>query len=470
MQRIWNFEEFGNEPALIDDKGDNLSYRELGEFCKDIASLNLDRSLFMMFCENTIGALSCYYAFLNNGFPLMLLSSGLSSEMKDNLMKVYRPGFMILPEEQRKEYPFMKEVWKAKDYVVLKTNYDERYPIYSELALLLTTSGSTGSVKFVRQTFENTIFNAKMLSEILGMTSEERTVTSLPMYYTYGLSLINATFLVGGTMMVTKRSFMEEDFWDFVEDKKVTGFHGVATTYDMLEKIGIFEEEFPDLKLLTQAGSRLSNETQNYLGDYADKYGKRFVIMYGLCETTAEITYLPQEHCLEKIGSVGITTPGGKMYLADDEGNEINEPDREGQIIYEGPNVTMGYALSGEDLCKEDEWHGKVQTGDMARRDPDGYYYITGRIKRYIKIAGNRISLDEIDEKIMEALHIFSVSSGTDDDLVVFVTGEEEKEAVSQFIKKALPVARTCLMVKQIDEFPKNEAGKIMYGELKKLL
>ena len=253
------------------------------------------------------------------------------------------------------------------------------------------------------------------------------------------------------------------------EDKKITGFHGVATTYDILERIGIFEEEFPDLKLLTQAGSKLSNEIQKYLGDYAGKNGKRFVVMYGLCETTAEITYLPPEHCLEKIGSVGVMTPGGKMYLADDEGNEVSEPDREGQIIYEGPNVTMGYALSGEDLCKEDEWHGKVQTGDMARRDSDGYYHITGRIKRYIKIAGNRISLDEIDEKIMEALHIFSVSSGTDDDLVVFVTGEEEKEAVSQFIKKALPVARTCLRVKQIEEFPKNEAGKIMYGELKKI-
>ncbi|MBP3804550.1 MAG: AMP-binding protein [Oribacterium sp.] len=470
MQRLWNFEKFGTKPAIIDDKGDSLSYRELGEFCKDIASLSLNRSLFMMFCENTIGALSCYYSFLNNGFPLMLLSSGLSSEAKDNLMKIYHPGFMILPEKQRNEYPFMKEVWRVKDYVVLKTNYDKLYPVYSDLALLLSTSGSTGSVKFVRQTFENTIFNAKTLSEMLGMTSDERTVTSLPMYYTYGLSFINTTFLIGATMMVTKRSFMEEDFWDFVEDQKVTAFNGVANAYDMLMRIGIFEEEFPNLKLMTQAGNKLSNEIQKYLGDYADKYGKKFVVIYGLCETTCHIAYLPSENCLEKPGSVGIPIPGGKIYLADDEGNEINEPDRDGQVIYEGPNVTMGYALSGEDLCKDDEWHGKVQTGDMARRDSDGYYHITGRIKRYIKIAGNRISLDEIDENIMKALHIFSVSSGTDDDLVVFVNGEDEKTAVSQFVKKALPVARTCLRVKQIDEFPRNEAGKIMYGELKKLL
>ena len=270
MQRIWNFEKFGTKPAIIDDKGDSLSYRELGEFCKDIASLNLNRSLFMMFCENTIGALSCYYSFLNNGFPLMLLSSGLSSEAKDNLMKIYHPGFMILPEKQRNEYPFMKEVWRVKDYVVLKTNYDKLYPVYSDLALLLSTSGSTGSVKFVRQTFENTIFNAKTLSEMLGMTSDERTVTSLPMYYTYGLSFINTTFLIGATMMVTKRSFMEEDFWDFVEDQKVTAFNGVANAYDMLMRIGIFEEEFPNLKLMTQAGNKLSNEIQKYLNTVRD--------------------------------------------------------------------------------------------------------------------------------------------------------------------------------------------------------
>ncbi len=466
MGKIWDFRSYGGTQALIDDKGLAVTYEELAALCEEAGGLNPDRSLTMMFCRNTIGAISGYCSFLDNGFPLMLLSAALPADQSGNLMKVYRPGFILLPEEKRSEYPFMTEVFRFYDYVVLKTNYDELYPVHSELGLLFTTSGSTGSVKFVRQSFGNISANARTIAGYLEFTSKERTITALPMQYTYGVSLINATLLSGGAMAVTDKSFMEESFWDFFEDQKVTGFHGVSNTYDMLSRIGIFEEEFPDLRLMTQAGGKLSIELQSYFADYARKQGKRFVIMYGQCEATVAISYLPPEYAIDKPGSVGIPVKGGRITLKDEEGNLIEGPDRDGELCYEGENVTMGYAVRGEDLYGKDEWNGKIQTGDIARRDADGFYYITGRLKRFIKIAGHRVSLDEIDEKIMETLHILTVSSGIDDHLVIFVTRENEKEAVEQFIRKNVPNVRTSFEVIRIPEIPKNEAGKIRYGEL----
>ncbi len=188
--------------------------------------------------------------------------------------------------------------------------------------------------------------------------------------------------------------------------------------------------------------------------------------MYGQCEATAAISYLPPGRSLEKEGSVGIPVNCGRITLVDEDGNIVDETDRIGEICYEGPNVAMGYATSPEDLARGDEWNGKIRTGDAGRRDRDGFYYITGRLKRFIKMFGHRISLDEIDEKVMEALHIRSVSAGEDDHLAIFVTGEPEKKAVTEYIIKNYSDIRTGVKVVVIDAFPKNESGKIRYGEM----
>ena len=466
MDRIWEFEKYGPKPALTDDMGTTVTYSELESACGKVCGSVQENGLVMMFCSNTVGSVTGYMAFINNGFPVMMLSAGLSSDLKSNLLKTYRPPLLMLPEKQVGDYPFMTEVLRFYDYVVLKTNYTELYPVNPKLGLLLTTSGSTGSVKYVRQSFENIRCNATAIADYLGLTDKERTVTALPMHYTYGLSMINSTLLTGGTMAVTDKSFMEESFWDFFEEQKVTGFHGVSNTYDILRRIGIFEEDFPDLTLLTQAGGRLSNELQAYYAAYAEENGKRFVIMYGQSEATAAISYLPFDKASKKPGSVGIPINAGRILLKDEEDNVITGSDTEGELCYEGPNVAMGYALCGEDLIKGDEWNGCLRTGDVARMDEDGYYYITGRLKRFLKISGHRISLDELDEKIMDELHIPCVSSGIDDHPVIFVNRPEEKEAVLSFVKKAVPTVRPCLQVALIDEFPKNESGKIKYGEL----
>ena len=126
----------------------------------------------------------------------------------------------------------------------------------------------------------------------------------------------------------------------------------------------------------------------------------------------------------------------------------------------------MGYAARGEDLALGDEWHGEVKTGDIAEFDEEGCLYITGRLKRFIKMAGHRISLDEIDSLIMDELNIRSVSVGEDEHLTVFVTDEKEKELVENFVCERISATRAGLRVMTIAAFPQNEGGKILYAEL----
>ena len=474
MGKLWDFERFGDSPAMIADTGATMTYRDLALLSDETEKAigessgqgDEGRPLVLFVCRNSPGAIAGYAALINKGFPILPVSAEIPAEFRKELMKIYRPGFLLLPEEMRGEYPTMREVRGIRDYALLKTNYIEHYATHPQLGLLITTSGSTGSAKFVRQSWDNLRFNAEAIADCLQITSSDRTITALPLQYTYGLSILHANLLRGAALVVTRSGIMDTEFWDLFEAENVTCFHGVPNTYEMLHRIELFEEDFPSLRTMSQAGGKLSKELQEYYGRYAEQYGKRFVIMYGQSEATAAISRLPAQDTLRKPGSVGIVIPGGHISLADEEGNPVEGAHVQGEVIYRGPNVAMGYAQRGEDLQLGDEWNGVLRTGDIAEIDEDGYYTITGRRKRYLKMSGHRISLDEVDSMIMDELGIFAVSVGTDDHLVIFVTDEKEEEPVRSFIRTNVLSGGSDIRILTIPEFPKNEGGKILYAVL----
>ena len=474
MGKLWNFESFAESPALIADSGITLTYHDLDslsdtmekEIGKSGCLCDTFKQLTMFVCRNTLGALSGYAALINRGYPMLPVSDGLPVRIRKDLMNVYRPRLLLLPLELRNDHPAMREICTIRDYVLLKTNYPECFPVHSQLGLLITTSGSTGSVKLVRQSWDNLRFNAATIAECLQISASDRTITALPLQYTYGLSILHANLLRGAAMVITTSGVMDAEFWDLFEAENVTCFHGVPNTYDMLHRIELFEDDFPCLRLMSQAGGRLSPELQKYYGQYAGKQGKQFVIMYGLSEATAAISWLPPEDILRKPGSAGIIIPGGSVSLIDEDNNPVTGAHRRGELVYRGPNVAMGYAQQGEDLQLGDEWNGVLRTGDIAEIDEDGYYTITGRRKRYLKMSGHRISLDEVDSMIMDELGIFAVSVGTDDHLVIFVTDEKEEEPVRSFIRTNVLSGGSDIRILTIPEFPKNEGGKILYAVL----
>lgn len=465
---IWNLRAFGDAAAIIDDRGNILSYDALEEESSKIAHAVEKRCLVFSLCRNEIGSIAGYVGFLNHNIVPLLLSSHIEPELLHNLISLYLPAFLWAPKDQRDQFGELPVVYEAYDYVLLKTKFERVYPMYNELGLLLTTSGSTGSPKLVRQSYTNILDNAQAIVKYLELNAGERPITTLPMNYTYGLSIINSHLLVGATILATEKGIMQKEFWNFLKKEGATSFGGVPYTYEMLDRLRFYRMELPTLRTMTQAGGKILLELHDKFADYAEKTGRKFVVMYGQCEATARMGYLPSEKAVEKSGSMGIAIPGGVFRLIDADGKEIKEPYVAGELVYEGKNVTLGYAQCGEDLAREDERHGVLDTGDIAQFDEDGFYYIVGRKKRFLKIYGNRVNLDEIDRMIKAEFDIEAASAGTDDHMFIFLTKQENAEDVRNYVinmTKLNPAAFKCVI---IDEIPKNDAGKTLYKELEK--
>ncbi len=466
---IWDFAKYKDNKAVVDEYGNCIKYGELiVENERLVKNIN-SRSLVFCLCTNTIGSIVGYTAFVQGGIPPVLLNADLESELLNNLLERYCPQYIWIPSEHAEQFRDTDVVYEAYGYSLLKTNYSREYLLHDELCLMLTTSGSTGSPKFVRQSYKNVKSNAEAIAEYLKIDFSEKPITTLPMNYTYGLSIINSHFLVGATVLVTDRGVMQKEFWSFFKEQDATSFGGVPYTYEMLEKLRFFRMELPALRYMTQAGGKLTPELHKKFAEYAALNGKKFIVMYGQCEATARMGYLPAEKAIEKCGSMGIAIPGGKFSLIDVDGNEIIEPFVTGELVYRGDNVTLGYAESGEDLLKGDEFKGVLQTGDMAEFDEQGYYYIVGRKKRFLKIYGNRVNLDEIDRLIKGKFDgIDCATSGIDDHLCIFLTDEGIADDVRIFVANKTKLNSAAFKTIVIDKIPKNDSGKTLYKELTK--
>ena len=472
-RRLFDFKPFGERPAFISDLGETVSFarldalsEELSRLCGTVSSETGTKPLIMMLTKNTLAAFCLYIAMLQGGCPMMLVSASLPGDMCRQILNTYKPALLLIPDALRSSYAPMRELLALGDYRMLRTNFAQNYPVHPELAVMVTTSGSTGSVKFVRQSWNNIRANTEAVADYLEIGENDRMITSMSLIYTYTQSKTRATLFRGGSVVVTAHDVMEGEFWDLMENHRITMLHGVSNIYEIMRRLDLFSEDFPDLRTLTQGGGKLNRELHAYIARYAHETGKRFYTTYGLSETTASITYLLPERSLEKPGSVGRPYPDGSYRLLDADGTEIHAPHTPGEIVYRGSNVALGYAQCGEDLAKGDEWNGVLHTGDIAEMDEDGDLYIVGRKKRFIKVHGYRISLDEIDGRIMDDLNILTVSVGPDDHPVIWITNPDDEAQIKAYIREKIPVLRTVAKCAVIDEIPRTEAGKIRYGLL----
>lgn len=454
--------------AAIDEFGHQLSYGDLCEQGQRLAECIPAGSLVFSFCENTVGSLIGYVGFLAHGIVPLLLDKDLDAALCERLIATYRPGWLWRPQGQNG--PCAQAVLTLENYELLPTGLAP-YPLHPDLALLVSTSGSTGSPRLVRQSHRNILSNAMSITEYLMIDNRERPVLNLPMHYVYGLSVINSHLLAGATLLLTTQGMMQREFWSFVKEQNASSIAGVPYTYEMLKKLRFMSMQLPALKTLTQAGGKLQPELHREFASYARKNGKAFVVMYGAAEATSRMGYLPAEKSLEKCGSMGKAIPGGRFCIIDERGNEIDRAGQVGELVYFGGNVTLGYAECGDDLQKGDERDGCLHTGDMVRRDEDGYYYVVGRKKRFLKIFGNRIGLDEVENLVRAAFPDMSCAcAGRDDCLYIFITDESYADDVRQFVAKKTQLHHSAVRIKTLPDIPKNSAGKILYARLESYL
>ena len=415
---MFSYNKYSSNLAIISDLGEGLTYAELNGRVQAIARTLQKGVLQFCLCENNLESLIFYLACLEANAPVVMLDAKKDAELLDHLRDIYKPGETICHED---------------------------------LAVCLTTSGSTGSPKLVRLTLDNLRSNALSIAEYLHIDENERAITMLPMYYSYGLSIINSHLIKGATLLLTDKTYAQREFWTFLKEQQATSMAGVPYTWEILKRLRFFRMDLPSVKTMTQAGGKLNPDIALEYIQNAKNAGKRFFVMYGQTEATARMSYLPWERAEEKYASIGIAIPEGRFELAED-----------GELIYYGPNVSMGYAECAEDLKKGDENHGVLHTGDLARVDEDGFYYITGRKKRFVKIWGNRCNLDAI-EQLVKPITANCAVVGVDDKITIFVTEEGLDTQIINHLAEKTGLNNRAFEVRIVDAIPTSVSGKLDY-------
>lgn len=447
-----------NRIAVIDDSGQSISYGDICDFSIEFAKFVPQRSLIFLLSENRIGSLLGYTSCLINKIVPLVISAKTEAGLYDHLRDLYRPAFLWVPNSLVTNLGY-EALFSAWDYSLVKTGLPP-VELYEELSLLLPTSGSTGSPKLVRHSYRNIEANAENVKRLFELTEEEKAMAILPMHYTMGLSVIASHLFAGATLLLSNRSLLDKGFWAML--KEATSFTGVPYSYEILAKMRFTRMDLPNLKIITQGGGKLTPEMFHSLAQYAHDKGKKFIATYGQSECTARMAYLPAELALTKTCSIGFAEPGGQLSIVDSERNETFEGEATGEMVYRGENVTLGYATCLEDLKKGDENHGIMHTGDLAHRDADGCYFIVGRMKRFLKIFGLRIGLDEVENLIKSEYQTDCYCKGDDQQLIVLTTNSAIADQLPSFIEEKTHLFHQNIKVKVVDAILRNEAGKVI--------
>lgn len=326
------------------------------------------------------------------------------------------------------------------------------HDLHPELALLLSTSGSTGSPKLVRLSHDNLRANAASIVEYLGIRSDDRAALTLPMHYCYGLSIIHSNLLAGAALMVDDRSVVDRCFWDEFARCGATSVSGVPYTFELLDRAGFASLDLPALRYVTQAGGRMAPETVERYARLGEARGWQLFVMYGQTEATARMAYLPPHLASTRPTSIGVPIPGGDLSIDD------------GELVYRGPNVMLGYATTAGDLAlgrSIDE----LRTGDLAIQADDGLYEIVGRRARFVKLFGLRVDLDRIESRL--AAHgIDAACAGDDGGIVVAAAGAASTTQTAHMVRQLVDLPPSAIRVVSVESIPRLPSGKVDYASL----
>ena len=408
------------EGVAVIDEGREVTYRELAALAAHLAADLVPRTVKIVRNGQDLDTVALFVGCVNRGVVPLMVPETMDADLLAKLRAAY-----------------------------------EGKPTAPELALLLTTSGSTGSPKLVRISSANLRADNRLSEKLLGLDAGTRMTMILPVCYAWGLSVACAVLEAGGTLVMTRRTVMDAELADVMRAARATHLAGVPYMYEVLDRFKFFANDFPSLRGLLVSGGALAPALRRQYAAFAKDRGIAFCEGYGQTETTGVMTTIRTDLMPERIGSIGKSAEGGRFRL------------EEGELVYEGGIVAMGYAVCADDLLKGDEWKGIRHTGDLAKIDAEGYVTLTGRASRFLKMFGNRVSLEEVENLVKDN---FSGSgcaaTGSDNDLHVFVAGAAAA-AVERFLVSKLHFNATAMTVHVLDAIPLNANGKTDYPKLK---
>ena len=446
-----NLSIFGDRTAVVTADGQETSYRALEQRVAHWAEqLPEPRRLMLLEADNSVDFIAIYLACMRQRHPVVLTAPGRPA-VAEQIRNVLNVGGHLRHTDGGYRYEDLGDSGE----------------LHPDLCVILSTSGSTGSAKFVRLSRDNIEANARSIAEYLQIGDSDRAATSLPPYYSYGLSVINSHLLNGASLLLTNDSVAEDSFWTAFAERQCTSFAGVPHTFKILSRRGFTGSELSSLRYVTQAGGRLEPGMVTWMATLARDHRFEFFVMYGQTEATARMSYLPHELALEHPDSVGIAIPGGAFRIVDEQGRQITAADTPGELVYSGPNVMMGYAQQAADLALGPSLD-ELRTGDLARRSEAGLHYIVGRKSRFLKLFGLRVNLDDVEGFVRER-GFDAIATGSDDRLLLLLHGSEHESNLAEAVSAWLEVPQSAVAMRFVDEFPVLSSGKIDYQRAKAL-
>jgi long-chain acyl-CoA synthetase len=468
---MWNFRQYNNNIAVVNEDGLNISYLQLEQAAQNFSNkLGIERALVFLLSKNDLYSLVAYVGCIQYGHVPLLINADINKELLSDLVQRYQPNYLFMQSKINSNFAgYEKTSIDYDDYHLVRQSIFVKHKLHPELQLLLSTSGSTGNPKLIRLSQENIESNMMAIASYLNLSAEGKAITTLPMNYTYGLSIINSHLYVGASIVLTDASVVDKKFWQLFEKHHPTSLNGVPYTYQLLKRL-LKPHHLDHLRYMTQAGGRMGSLLQEYFAKLTQEHNVDLYVMYGQTEATARMAYLNPSRVLDKLDSIGQAIPGGRFELVDDQGRVITSPHTLGELIYYGPNVSMGSALSLEDLSLADQWQGRLSTGDLAMIDEEGFYFIQGRKNRYVKVYGVRVNLDDIEKELVRIVNTMDIAvTGIEDQIYVYSTDKLVSSAVSEVATK-FNLHPSVFRATQISEIPKNSAGKTLYSSLNESL
>ena len=435
----------GDSPAVRDDDGTVITYARILDLAADYARQLGPRRLIFLRTASTASSVAAWLALLASDQVTLAIEHDLPPDRLAALVDLYRPDAIIDPQAAISPGP-------------------GGTALHPDLAVLLSTSGSTGSPKLARFTAAALLANASAIGDYLGLTAAERPFLALPTSYSYGMSIINSHALVGACIEITAYGVMQAEFWAGLNARAVTSLAGVPFHYDAIRRLGMDRLATPSLTTLTQAGGKLPAPVAAKYAQWAAANGRRFITMYGQTEAGPRLTWLPPELLASHAGAIGVAIPGVTIDLVGADGQLITEPGVSGEMRCTSPAVMMGYAHGAADLARGNDLGGVLMTGDLASRDDAGILSITGRASRMIKLFGTRVNLDDIDAQLAR-IDVPGVAFGQDDQLRVMIEAGDA-ETVRAALIAAFSFPPRGLMVKAVASLPRASSGKLLYGAL----
>lgn len=463
---FWALEHDAERVAVLNNCGRRETYGSLALLADRMVERlpsGSGRRLGFLLMDNRVEAVALYLGALRSGTHVpLLLDSALHPDLLAQLAATYRPDWIALPAGMEAPKPFRRAFGSEEIDVFVPRDEADRGALHPDLGLLLSTSGSTGSPKLVKLSYRALAANATSIVDYLGLQPRDRAISILPLAYSFGMSILNTHFHAGGSYLLTDLTVLSRDFWNLAAKMEITSLSGVPSTFEMFRRAGLERRGLGQLRMLTQAGGKLRDELIREFEETARRCGWQFFVMYGQTEAAPRISYVPAERLADKIGSIGIPVPGGEL-----------EADAEtGELIYRGDNVMMGYATSREELAEDDTCGRLLRTGDIGYRDAEGFFYITGRLKRFIKLSGVRTNLDEIERFLAAKLEVPVACIGEDEALSIALanaSGLLDKE-IGAMLRDVFGVSPGLVKLHRREALPLLANGKLDYGALQESL